>query len=293
MKRKSRATKIMAVAIIAFLLVGTQFLSTAFSQSITSKIIDKHPFYRQETVNITCRVFTKKGVETITKAITKNEKARLDEQLNKTKEAVRIIHDEEAGFFEKKKAYTIIKETSIKLKQLDLLPERLSIQEATSLLSGTDGKYIFNSRSNYVHPSLLHQERLFYLNAYCFMEATATLRIIEITALQFPLTMTVIILGHLLLDCGWENTIIGKILYPIWIFLSEVENMTHNMPKLAIPAVYFVGLPLGSNYCTLETQGLLGHWKITSGFRGIAFGFIGIWLPKHIFGYTAGIIAKS
>ncbi len=100
-------------------------------------------------------------------------------------------------------------------------------------------------------------------------------------------------LSYLLVDCGWENTFIGKLfLLPICLFLEGIYNITHNMPKLVLPMVAFVGLPLGSNYCTLETRGLLGHWKISPGFVGLAYGFIGIWLPKHVFGYTAGIIAK-
>jgi len=292
MKRKNHVTKIIAIVTIAFLLSGTQFLSTATSQNLEPRRANYA--HREETANITCHVFTGRGIETITKTITKNEKAKLDEQLNKTKEAVRTIHTEGVGFLEKKKAYNIIKETSIKLKQLGLLPEEINVKEAISLISGIYEKPFLDNRINiYKNLFLLHQlSRLFYFNALCFMEATATLRVIEITSLQFPLTMTVIILGYLLLDCGWVNTIIGKILYPIWIFLSGVENITHNMPKFAIPFVYFVGPPLGSNYCTLETWGLFGHWKIAPGFRGLAYGFIGIWLPKHVFGYTAGIIAK-
>ena len=119
------------IAIIVLPLIGTQFLSTATSQNLEPRRVNYA--HREETVNITCHVFTERGVETITKTITKNEKAKLDEQLNKTKEAVRTIHAEKVGFLEKKRAYDIIKETSIKLKQLGLLPEEIGVKEAISL----------------------------------------------------------------------------------------------------------------------------------------------------------------
>jgi len=284
--------KIIAIVTIVILLIGTQFLSTVASPNLKAQRFNYA--CGEETVNMTCRVFTERGVETITKAVTKNEKVMLDEQLNKAKEAVRIIHSEEAGFLEKKRAYAIIKETSIKLKQLGLLPEEISVKETVSLISGMYGKHFLGNRIDiYKNFFPLQGNRLFYPNAFCFIEATAVLGIIEITCYQFPIVLISGALAYLLVDCGWENTLIGKLfLLPLCLFLEGIYNLTYNMPKFAVPIVFFIGLPFGGEYCTLETWGLLGHWKIAPGFVGLAYGFIGIWLPKYIFGYTAGIIAK-
>jgi len=50
---------------------------------------------------------------------------------------------------------------------------------------------------------------------------------------------------------------------------------------------------LGSNFCTLETWGPFKEWKIAPGFYGLALGFVGIWLPKYVYGWALGVAAVT
>jgi|GEM_PF-5044450 len=132
-----------------------------------------------------------------------------------------------------------------------------------------------------------------YVNHFCFIRADATIVLFELMPLQMPFLFGSNILGNIVEKWDLWDKPLGLLFIIPWIICDSIYNIIHNLPKCILPLVFFTGLPLGSNYCTLETWGPYGEWKIAPGYYGVVLGFIGIWLPKYVYGYALGVMALT
>jgi hypothetical protein len=261
MSKRRGIRNLLVLGIIAILIsttfipaVSTHILNTESPKSDrTTTLIKNEKSAEQETIEVTCRIFEPMGVKGITREITVEQAESLSNFLKNAGD----------------------KEIAMKLKELNLLPKEMTIEQAQSMIKGKEHTKIggkgFENNGNW------------YKNYLCYVTGFGVF--LDIGAFLLAGIAFEKLLFWFLSD--YRIVIPAEILLFLLLSPIYIKNFIKNL----IPAIKFplrpilAGVALPCSY--IKTVGLNGAWRIEvlksrcgPPHVGIFFvmGFTGIWI---------------
>jgi hypothetical protein len=279
------------------LILGTLLLSSISSPAIqmsTFTEIEKNIENNNEALSeFSCFISTPNGIIKNTKNIPVDEAQKISAITKEAHKSFEILESPDSTTEQKndanKKVYTAI----AKLREHELIPDKISNNQVRELISGEYGKKVYEktikkSRLRSIQINF-EQDSEWMRNTLCSVSWTGGDEYFSMHFLStIPFDILIAIMD-LLIKIGLDDIAFNLLCSPLF-FLFAVPVVS---PKYIIPYVYGDLVPWGyDNSGRIKTVGLLGKWDLSTDetsekVRVNMIGGIGMWCINDIWGIVS------
>lgn len=242
----------------------------------------------EKMVNVTLGISTFTGIQKIEKRVSARHARQISAMLRNTSNALSISQNQQMPQTKKEELHHLVNATVHELKRLELLPTNMSNDKIKALINGEYLRNVTEKKlpNKKIIEQIQHQNSSWKHNTCSgvVFEGDPSPGLMHfLSTIPFDVLMELLFLLNAPL----------AVVYPL-ILAHIVWSW---VPKCIIPIAFGELLPWW-NCAYINTHGLLGNWKLTSGLRSgkinvLMIGAIGIWFINDAYGIYSQMFIGS